>query len=298
MEAKLNQNQETRFLKSWARPISNPSTSYSFCLNPRERKKGSLTKYFQDLSERWNFLQMREPSKRQYPSNQLLIHVVKEGETLTSISRQYGVSIHAIAAVNENIVDVDFVLEGQRLSIPLDAEKTRMVPTWKRLSTLRDVRLRCQSSFNISGALENHKIFTVPSSHHLQLAKTTGCFLVLVPLTAFCIRCITGAFHHRVASELKQRAINESKVHHHGSRSVRWRSVLNDIREPDVDAETRQDSFSNPEDEPMQNNPGDEPQVPFEDISHDYTELELAYQKFLSECGMSRWGHWRGGSPE
>ncbi|KDO43140.1 hypothetical protein CISIN_1g0248532mg, partial [Citrus sinensis] len=40
------------------------------------------------------------------------------GETLTSISKQYGVSVYSIAAVNKNIVDVDLVFEGQRLNIP------------------------------------------------------------------------------------------------------------------------------------------------------------------------------------
>lgn len=47
----------------------------------------------------------------------------------------------------------------------------------------------------------------------------------------------------------------------------------------------------------MQNPPEDLP-VPFEDISHAYTKLEPAYLKFLSECGMSKWGYWRGGSLE
>lgn len=35
-----------------------------------------------------------------------------------------------------------------------------------------------------------------------------------------------------------------------------------------------------------------------EDSSHAYTKLEHEYQKFLSECGMSEWGHWRGGSSD
>lgn len=46
---------------------------------------------------------------------------------MTSISRLYGVSIQSIVAVNASIVDVDFVLEGQRLNIPFSAEETKMV---------------------------------------------------------------------------------------------------------------------------------------------------------------------------
>lgn len=41
------------------------------------------------------------------------------GETLTSISKHYGVSMYAIAAANKNMVDIDFLYEGQHLNIPL-----------------------------------------------------------------------------------------------------------------------------------------------------------------------------------
>jgi len=43
------------------------------------------------------------------------------GETLTSISKQYGVSIYSVAAANKNILDVDLVFEGQLLNIPASA---------------------------------------------------------------------------------------------------------------------------------------------------------------------------------
>lgn len=38
----------------------------------------------------------------------------------------------------------------------------------------------------------------------LYQAKTTGYFLVLVPLTAFCVRCVIAAFQTRVTGELKE----------------------------------------------------------------------------------------------
>lgn len=56
------------------------------------------------------------------------------GETLTSISRLYGVSIQRIVAVNANIIDVDFVLEGQCLNIPFNAEETQMVRFQNKLA--------------------------------------------------------------------------------------------------------------------------------------------------------------------
>ena len=42
----------------------------------------------------------------------------------------------------------------------------------------------------------------------------------------------------------------------------------------------------------------DEEQLHLEDSSRDFNELEGDYEKFLSECGMSSYGYWRGGSPQ
>ena len=49
------------------------------------------------------------------------------GETLTSISKQYGVPMYEIAEANKNLVDVDFVFEGQQLNIPSAAKKFEVV---------------------------------------------------------------------------------------------------------------------------------------------------------------------------
>lgn len=38
--------------------------------------------------------------------------------------------------------------------------------------------------------------------------------------------------------------------------------------------------------------------VSLEDVSGNYRELEMDYQKFLSECGITDSGYWRGGLPE
>lgn len=47
----------------------------------------------------------------------------------------------------------------------------------------------------------------------------------------------------------------------------------------------------------MQPLPDDKEQPHVEDASHAFDKLEGDYQKFLSECGMSSYGYWRGGSP-
>ncbi|XP_022719822.1 uncharacterized protein LOC111277684 [Durio zibethinus] len=56
------------------------------------------------------------------------------GETLSSISKMYGVSVYSIAAANEDIADIDLVFKGQLLKIPapslldtqLDQAKNRL----------------------------------------------------------------------------------------------------------------------------------------------------------------------------
>jgi N-acetylmuramoyl-L-alanine amidase len=45
------------------------------------------------------------------------VHVVQEGETLTSIAAQYGVSVKALRASND-LRKTDVIVEGQELAIP------------------------------------------------------------------------------------------------------------------------------------------------------------------------------------
>ncbi|KAH7568295.1 hypothetical protein JRO89_XS07G0272800 [Xanthoceras sorbifolium] len=178
------------------------------------------------------------------------------GENLTSISKQYGVSVNSIIEENTSIVDVDLVFQGQQLKIPSSAAE----------------EIRAAFPF------------------HYQAKPTTGYFLVLVPLLAFCIRCMIGAFRTRVAGDSRHQAVNESKGHHRGSKSMRWKSALSDITEADIpEHESRLDSNDSSE---------DQAQTSFEDTSLAYSKLEHDYEKFLSECGLSKWGYWRGGSPE
>lgn len=78
-------------------------------------------------------------------------------------------------------------------------------------------------------------------SFHYQ-AKTTGYFLVLVPLIAFCIRCINSVLCTRVAGYLRREDIIEPKQHHEVPKSKRWKSALLDARELDVsDPESKSD---------------------------------------------------------
>ncbi|XP_059451230.1 uncharacterized protein LOC132182038 [Corylus avellana] len=207
--------------------------------------------------------------KVEHPTKQYFVHVVKEGETLSSISKQYGISIYAIAAANKNILDIDLVFKGQRINIPSATGDSQVA--FKLLQNPL-------GSLNILDGLLEHKNFIALSSHSFPHAKTTGYFLVLVPLIAFCIRCIIAAFHTRAAGELRSQVVSESEGRHPGCRSVRWKSALSDIRETDnLDAESSPHSYSDSD---------DQSQASFKEVSHAYSKLEQDYQKFLSECGM------------
>lgn len=235
--------------------------------------------HFAKLAKRWKLDIQRIAWKGRGTSKKILVHVVKEGETLTSISKLYGVPVLEIAASNEDIADVDLVFEGQHLKIP-SAE----------LCHFEGYKLHEHQWVNGFHITQWNQIFSIPSIHQFPIAKTVSSFPVLVPLAAFCIGCIIGAFQIVQAKKSRHKAAKKSGVHHHSSTSARWKTALSDLRDPDsLDAESAPDSdLSSDEKE----------QFRFEDTSHAYNKLEGDYQKFLSECGMSNYGYWRGGSPQ
>ena len=53
--------------------------------------------------------------------------MIGRGETLTSISKLYRVSIYAIAAANKSMADIDLVFKGQHLNIPSATGDAQMV---------------------------------------------------------------------------------------------------------------------------------------------------------------------------
>ncbi|RZC73381.1 hypothetical protein C5167_048864 [Papaver somniferum] len=172
--------------------------TYKLSLESLGNKKILLIKRFQGLAQKWE-IQVQETFKgAQSSTNQLLVHVVRGGENLTSISRRYNVSVQAIAAVNSNIVDIDLVFEGQRLNIPC--------------SRFLDAQMACLSYYQ---------------------AKTTGYILLLVPVVAVCIRYIIHVFQHGNFTNWKHQGLNQPKGHNFGSRSICWKTALRDIREPE-----------------------------------------------------------------
>ncbi|KAH9781487.1 hypothetical protein KPL71_008496 [Citrus sinensis] len=247
----------------------------------------SSKRHLRGFAKKWR-IHLQEEANGQNSYKHLLVHVVKEGETLTSISKQYGVSVYSIAAVNKNIVDVDLVFEGQRLNIP-SSVREELQAIWRNRLPSFDLKETLQHSLNVFDGPLDKKYFIMEITHGLPQAKTTGYFLVVVPLIAFCIRCMIGAFHTRIAGGSGHQVANGSKGRHPGSKTVRWKSALRDIIEEDLDSGSRPRT-----NDPVEEQDQAQPLVSFEESSHAYRKLEDDYEKFLSECGMSKWGYWRG----
>ncbi|XVF63371.1 hypothetical protein PTKIN_Ptkin09bG0082400 [Pterospermum kingtungense] len=186
----------------------------------------------------------------------------------------YGVSVYSIAAANKDVVDIDIVFKGQLLNIPasnllqtqLDRAKSKL---WHSIRVLRTP--------------SGQKFFSMLTSHgSSHQAKATGYCLVMVPLIVFCIGCIISTLRIRVRHQ------TVDKSHHSGAKNMRWKSALSDTVEGDVfDSDSGLGSNSPSEDEAYISN---------EEASQAYGRLQHDYQKFLSECGISKCGYWRGGS--
>ncbi|KAG9145894.1 hypothetical protein Leryth_019563 [Lithospermum erythrorhizon] len=228
------------------------------------------------LAQRWKGEMQKTTSNGQDSSKPNLVHVVKDGETLSCISKIYGVPISQIAAVNEDIVDMNLVSSGQHLKIPSSVKGLNHVDL-----PMDNSQLQSNQRLDSCGKYLSSNISTTLTSHRFPYARTTGYFLVL-PLIAFCIRCMMVSLHHKVFGAPKHRTENDlpEKLHPIPN-SKRWKSALGDF-----DPDTR-DSASRPDSDDFAD--GDH-QLHDEDSAKAYMELERDYQKFLSQCGMGRQG--------
>ncbi|KAK4341149.1 hypothetical protein RND71_039650 [Anisodus tanguticus] len=198
-------------------------------------------------------------------SKQFLVHVVKDrDETLTSISKLYGVPIYEIAAANKEIIHVDLVFEGQHPFLCYSFLTNVSCQNQRAKIRLPKIDVsETNPRFKLSGKDVNHKILYVLSCRHLPYAKTSGYFLVLVPLIAFCIKCIMNVFHHRVAR-------NKLQDVRQASGSMRWKLALRDLSDPDASY-----SESRPE---IDNITDDREHLQFEELSRACEKLDNDYQ--------------------
>ncbi|XP_065848208.1 uncharacterized protein [Euphorbia lathyris] len=251
-----------------------PSSIHCCRFKPWINTKISIRKHF----ELWRFhiLQMLKPYI-QNPNQHHSAHAIKRAQTLNSILRQYGVSIDLIAAGNKNTMDVDFLLKYQLLGSLTFAPAANQLIKRSNFSSVHQVGL-VGSSFDRNSEEKPLRILT--TTHGFPHAKSSGYFLVLVPLIAFCITCLVGAFCTRVQKDNESHAFDESRKHKGQPKSTRWKHALSYNSETDNTV-----SESGPE---------DEDENVFEDA---YSKVENDYQKFLSECGISECGyqHRRGG---
>ncbi|KAK3229939.1 hypothetical protein Dsin_001820 [Dipteronia sinensis] len=107
--------------------------------------------------------------------------------------------------------------------------------TEKNRLSISDLRLRGTHRRSLKMYYSTQITHSLPHAYpFFYQAKPTGYLLVLVPLTVFCIRCMIGAFHTRVAGNMRNQAVNESRGHLHHLKSMRWKSALSDITEADT----------------------------------------------------------------
>lgn len=136
-----------------------------FSLNSWASYQLSFRKHFRGLAGTWSF-HVSKILKSQEFTEECSVHVVREGETLSSISKQYGIPIHPIVTLNKSIVDHELVYEGQVLKIPLSkryAEKTEK----KKLLKKFDIPQKHRNASKMLDAFSQQKSFTVLISHQL-----------------------------------------------------------------------------------------------------------------------------------
>ncbi|KAK4801950.1 hypothetical protein SAY86_000153 [Trapa natans] len=269
-----------------------PSRPLRFPLNSWLKDRKSVEKRLRNLAGIWGF-HVREMLRVRDLSRGALVHVVKEGETLSSISKKYGVSIHAIATVNRDIVDVDLVYEGQHLWIPSLHGWTEKTGRSSLVNfNLNQLQIHKRALDVVKGLTSEQKNFNMLIFQRLPYARTTAYFLVVVPYIAFCIRCMISIFCAKLvgSSTMHHKDAHGPEQPEHGSsRGMRWKYALFEPNEAGtIDAEPETESSAQ----------DGQTEVHHEDASGRYRKLEVDYLKFLSECGITDCGYWRGGLPE
>lgn len=218
-------------------------------------------------------------------------HTVTEGQTLSSIARQYETSIEEIALMN-HIQNIDMIQAGQLLVVPVHRKVLKWVPS--RTMGLDEITQKDQNMMPVSSISITPSTlpgFVISSPVSLQLVKATVPFLFMFPILAFCIRALVYSVLSRMGEETyNQKSDKENLIAQHGPKLTRWHGVL------DGDSETEVLHISSPEYNitDCQENPSKDA---YEEIHQSYAELEPAYLKFLAESGLSMSGYWRGGVP-
>lgn len=132
-------------------------------------RANSICKHFSLLPKRFKYHIEELFSNGQHLniSKQFLVHVVEGDETLTSLSKLYGVPIYEIAAANKEIIDVDLVFEGQHVNIPSYVTACSQTNQQEKIRLPKIDVSETNRRFKLCGKGVNHKMCYVLSCLHL-----------------------------------------------------------------------------------------------------------------------------------
>ncbi|KAG0580369.1 hypothetical protein KC19_4G168300 [Ceratodon purpureus] len=260
------------------------------------------------------------------------VHIIEEGETLTSIAKRYKTTVSRLASANE-IEDVDVLQTGEELVIPFRAAGVRKVSsrlksespvvlntarTKAYAKNARGLRTATTSGYDTPSTLSHvgeHSPFPVRT-----LAQVVIPLLLIAPIVGFCVRCAVDYIQERIHKEVRARQAElEIYYSRHRPRVNRWQGILDEDREEAADYTEAAAASDTLDDYRFR----DERQIPtgyasiramseesianesdeerssrqtqdYEEIRKSYAELESTYMKFLSDSGLSRSGYWRG----
>ncbi|XP_010542837.1 PREDICTED: uncharacterized protein LOC104815909 isoform X2 [Tarenaya hassleriana] len=219
---------------------------------------------------------VRQMYRKDQRSKRELVRLVKRSESLRRILKQYGVSVDNLEETNGS---------SSLSNLASDEQPTR-VPSSVLVEKLPDSSLEENHHENVNTSC-NYSGQNLRSFPHLE---TDTAIAILLPTIAFCIACILGAFRGKISRNPKENPDAKTpRDHHPGSKRTRWRSVLGDWSEPHTD-----DEQESSQDHRVTLGQEESP----EEVSGGYSRVEHEYQRFLSECGITEHGYWRGGSSE
>ncbi|MCO5607547.1 hypothetical protein L7F22_061744 [Adiantum nelumboides] len=211
---------------------------------------------------------------------------VREGDTLTSVSHKFKVSVQSIAILND-IADIDYVPAGKFLLIPQEDVKTGEVISKADHPSNSVETHTCEGKSVVQTGSSPVGMAAFPSalgfqSWHVRLALS---LLLLLATSGLIRRYISGLRTRRQDELLHFQVQSEIAEAHHQPKLRRWQGILEDDRKVDeVDGDSLADGRAAVD--------GEE-----ESLRQTYAQLESAYVKFLADSGLSKSGYWRGGVP-
>ncbi|GLJ32061.1 hypothetical protein SUGI_0645640 [Cryptomeria japonica] len=217
-------------------------------------------------------------------------HTVTEGQTLTSIARQYETSVEEIASVN-HIDNFDMIESGQLLVVPVHHKISKRVSTITMdLNEIRPKNKIMLPASTVATTSVPQPGPTISSPLSLRFVKGTLLFLLLAPALAYCIRWSVHSIRLQMDEVYEQETEEKTSSTHHKTKHARWHSILED----DAGTTALDSSPKGYSPTESQENRGKDA---YKEICDSYAELEPAYLKFLAESGLTNSGYWRGGLP-